>query len=73
MLRLFDVKKLKSNIPAMRQLMVEQPVNFFKQLQELCLNAGVVLLFTPKLPKVPLSGSTRWLSNTPLNSVNSKI
>lgn len=62
----FDVKKLKSNIPAMRQLMVEQPANFFEQLQKLCLQAGVILLFTPKLPKVPLSGSTRWLNNTPL-------
>lgn len=62
----FDVKKLKSNITAMRQLMVCQPVDFFQQLQALCLQAGVVLLFTPKLPKVPLSGSTRWLSNTPL-------
>lgn len=63
---LFDVKKLKSNIPYMHRLMVEQPVDFFKQLQKLCLQAGVVLLFTPKLPKVPLSGSTRWLNNTPL-------
>jgi len=62
----FDVKKLKGNIPAMRQLMVDQSVNFFEHLQELCLQAGVVLLFTPKLPKVPLSGSTRWLNNTPL-------
>jgi plasmid maintenance system antidote protein VapI/Zn-dependent peptidase ImmA (M78 family) len=62
----FDVKKLKSNIPAMRQIMVEQPVNFFEQLQVLCLQAGVILLFTPKLPKVPLSGSTRWLNHTPL-------
>ena len=62
----FNLKKLKSNIPDMRKLMVEQPVNFFKQLQTLCLQAGVVLLFTPKLPKVPLSGSTRWLNSTPL-------
>jgi len=62
----FDIKKLKVNIPAMRQLMIEQPLNFFEQLQTLCLQAGVVLLFTPKLPKVPLSGSTRWLNNTPL-------
>ena len=62
----FDVKLLKSNIPAMRQLMIEQPADFFLQLQSLCLQAGVVLLFTPKLPKVPLSGSTRWLNNTPL-------
>ena len=62
----FDLKKLKSNIPAMRQLMIEQSLNFFEQLQTLCLQAGVLLLFTPKLPKVPLSGSTRWLNNTPL-------
>ncbi len=62
----FDVKKLKSNIPAMRKLMVEQPVAFFEQLQKLCLQAGVVLLFTPKLPKVPLSGSTRWINDNPL-------
>lgn len=62
----YDAKKLKSNIPRMRKLMVEQPVDFFKQLQNLCLEAGIVLLFTPKLPKVPLSGSTRWLNNKPL-------
>jgi HTH-type transcriptional regulator / antitoxin HigA len=62
----FDVKKLKSNIPAMRKLMIEQPIDFFEQLQLLCFQAGVILLFTPKLPKVPLSGSTRWLNDTPL-------
>lgn len=62
----FDVKKLKMNIPAMRKLMVEQPVHFFEQLQQLCLEAGVILLFTPKFPKVPLSGSTRWINENPL-------
>lgn len=62
----FNVKKLKANILAMRRLMVEQPIDFFEQLKNLCLQAGVVLLFTPKLPKVPLSGSTRWINNTPL-------
>lgn len=62
----FDNKKLKSNIPAIRKLMVEQPESFFVQLQELCFEAGVILLFTPKLPKVPLSGSTRWINENPL-------
>ena len=62
----FDVKRLKDNIPAMRQLMVEHPVDFFAKLRKLCLEAGVILLFTPKLPKVPLSGSTRWINDTPL-------
>ncbi len=62
----FDIKLLKENISAMRKLMVEQPQDFFIQLQKLCFDAGVILLFTPKLPKVPLSGSTRWLNDTPL-------
>lgn len=62
----FNMRKLKNNLPTMRSLMIKQPTNFFGQLQQLCLQAGVVLLFTPKLPKVPLSGSTRWLNNTPL-------
>lgn len=62
----FDSKLLKENIPAMRKLMVEQPQDFFTQLQKLCFDAGVILLFTPKLPKVPLSGSTRWINDTPL-------
>ncbi len=62
----FNAKKLKSSIPQMKQLMIEQPADFFEQLQKICLDAGVILLFTPKLPKVPLSGSTRWLNNTPL-------
>jgi len=62
----FDLKKIKSNIPAMRQLMIEQPADFFQQLQNLCLQAGVILLFTSKLPKVPLSGATRWLNNSPI-------
>ena len=33
----YDAKKLKSNIPHMRELMVKQPVDFFEQLQNLCI------------------------------------
>jgi HTH-type transcriptional regulator/antitoxin HigA len=62
----FDVKKLKILIPDMRALMVRQPNDFFTQLQKLCQQAGVVLLFTPPMPKAPLSGSTRWINTTPL-------
>ncbi|MFA9371003.1 MAG: ImmA/IrrE family metallo-endopeptidase [Labilibaculum antarcticum] len=62
----FSSTILKQNMEPMRQLMVDQPINFFSQLQNLCLEAGIVLLFTPKLPKVPLSGSTRWINNKPL-------
>lgn len=63
---LFDIKKLRNNIPAMRHLMIEHPADFFAKLQNLCFEAGVILLYTPKLPKVPLSGSTRWINDNPL-------
>ena len=62
----FNNKKLKKNIPQMHKLMIEQPDNFIEELQQLCIHAGVKLLFTPKLHKVPLSGSTRWINTTPL-------
>lgn len=62
----FNIKLLKENIPQMRRLMIEQPDDFFPRLQQLCLQAGVKLLYTPKLPKVPLSGSTRWVNDTPV-------
>ena len=46
--------------------MAIQPSDFFSQLQSLCLEAGVKVVFTPCLPKAPINGSTRWLNDTPL-------
>jgi HTH-type transcriptional regulator / antitoxin HigA len=62
----FDIKKLKENIPSLRELMINQPRDFFNRLKELCLEAGVKVIYTPRLPKVPLCGSTRWINETPL-------
>jgi hypothetical protein len=41
----------------MSHLMFEHPADFFQQLQNPYLEAGVILLYTLKLPKVPLSGA----------------
>ena len=41
-------------------------LNFFSQLQDLCLQAGVKVFYTPKMPKAPISGSTRWIKDTPV-------
>ncbi len=62
----FNTKSFKEALPVIKQLMVSQPDDFFKKLQELCLKTGVKVFYTPKLPKVPISGSTRWLNNTPI-------
>ena len=55
----FDEKKFKSNLLQIKNLMAAHPDDFFGQLQQLCLEAGVKLVHTPCLPKAPISGSTR--------------
>ncbi|MBT3210195.1 MAG: ImmA/IrrE family metallo-endopeptidase, partial [Bacteroidetes bacterium] len=47
-------------------VMTKHPDDFFQQLQNLCLDAGVKVFYTPKLPKVPISGSTRWIKDAPI-------
>ncbi len=58
-------KRLKSKIPAMKDLMRRKPSNFPRQLQALCAECGIKLIYTPCLKKAPISGSTRWINNVP--------
>ncbi|MCR5520260.1 MAG: HigA family addiction module antidote protein [Bacteroidales bacterium] len=62
----FDEKKLKTMIPEMKQLMVDEPDDFFPRLQALCRECGMVLIVTPTLPKAPINGATRWIKDTPV-------
>jgi len=62
----FDKNKLKENLALIKDTMAKHPKSFFSDLVNLCLEAGVKLFYTPKLPKAPLSGSTRWIRNTPI-------
>lgn len=59
-------KKFKEALPKLKTIMAKHPDNFFNQLQCICLEAGVKVVHTPCLPKAPISGSTRWLNDTPL-------
>jgi len=59
----FDEKKFKSSLSGIKALMSKHPDDFFKKLQIICLGAGVKLVYTPCLPKAPISGSTRWLND----------
>lgn len=58
-------KNFKEALPELKTVMAKQPDNFFEQLQNICLEAGVKLVHTPCIPKAPISGSTRWLNDTP--------
>jgi len=58
----YDERKFKSNLSKIKDVMADQPDDFFSLLQNLCLEAGVKVVHTPCLPKAPISGSTRWLN-----------
>lgn len=63
---IFSKKAFKEILPSIKTIMAEHPEDFFKQLQDLCLTAGVKVVFTQNLPKAPINGATRWLKDTPL-------
>ena len=62
----YSEKTFKEALPQLKKVMAKHPANFFDQLQNICLKAGVKVVHTPTLPKAPICGSTRWLNNTPL-------
>lgn len=61
----YDEKKFRDLLPEIKTLMATDSKPF-KKLQEKCLSAGVKLVYTPNLPKAPISGATRWLNDIPL-------
>jgi len=69
----FDRKGFLVALDGIKKVMAEHPDDYFKQLQRLCLDAGVKVVHTPCLPKAPIHGSTRWLlDNTPLIQLSAR-
>jgi len=56
----------KEKLVEIKSLMAKHPADFFPRLQKLCAEAGVRVVYTPQLPKAPISGSTRWMGDSPL-------
>ena len=61
----YSEKKFKEALPKLKSIMASHPEGFFNQLQSICLEAGVKVVHTPCINKAPISGSTRWLNETP--------
>lgn len=49
-----------------KKLVINQPYNFLKLLQEICIHSGVAVLYTPCLPNAPVAGATWWKGNNPI-------
>ena len=62
----YSETQFKLALVAIKNLMVSKPNNFFERLQQICLTAGVKVVYTPCIKKAPLSGATRWIDNNPL-------
>lgn len=64
----FNKVLFKQNLSKIKELAFNHPSDFKEQLQELCSEAGVAVVYTPSIPKAAISGATRWISNsaTPL-------
>ena len=69
----FSAKTFKTKLESIKKVMAEHPDDFFLLLQQLCLEAGVKVVYTQCLPKAPIHGSTRWmLDNTPLIQLSAR-
>lgn len=62
----YNEKNFKDALPDIKSVMAKHPADFSKKLQSICLAAGVKVVYTPCLPKAPITGSTRWLNDNPL-------
>lgn len=62
----FDKKKFKDSLQDIKELAFASPPDFASKLQQICASSGVAVVYTPNLPKAPISGATRWVYNTPL-------
>ncbi len=62
----YSKSRFKKQLNQAKELMFLQPPDFFQQLQQLCLKAGVIVVYSPSLPAVPIHGATRWNNNVPI-------
>lgn len=62
----FDKEGFKKSLAEIR-LLVESPSEDFPiEIQQICKNVGVAVIYSYSLPKAPVSGATRWVGGIPL-------
>lgn len=58
----YDRARLRELLPVLRSLTVEEPDDFWPQLQAMCAEAGVAIVVVAEIPGARASGATRWIS-----------
>lgn len=59
----FDKARFHQALKEIRSLTHRPAYEFEPRMKQLCSDAGVALVFVPELPKIRLSGATRWISS----------
>lgn len=60
----FDAKRFRDVLQRVRQLTHEDPAHAGRELQRLCAEAGVAVVFVPEVKGTRASGAARWLTPT---------
>jgi len=58
----YDKKTFHKALKTVRELTVEKPKIFCKELVRICADAGVAVVWVPEFPNVHVKGATRWLT-----------
>lgn len=69
----YDKKKFKESLIKIRRLSSLMPDDFAEQLQNICAESGVAVVYTPNLPKAPISGAARWFHNKPIIQLSGRF
>jgi HTH-type transcriptional regulator/antitoxin HigA len=69
----FNKTKFHESLSDIKELAYLMPEDFARQLQIICSNCGVAVVFTPLLPKAPISGATRWFHNKPMIQLSGRF
>lgn len=62
----FDKSGFEAILEQAKELSYAEPAQFQLILQQLCASVGLALVYTPCLPKAPVSGCARWLGDLPI-------
>lgn len=69
----FSKEQFKRILPAVRSLAHAGKAHCATELQALCHETGISLVYTPPLKEAPLHGTMRWLNHTPLIQLSDSL
>lgn len=58
----YNAKQFRAVLTQIRSLTAKPPESFQPEVIRLCATCGVAVVFVPELPKIRVSGATRWLN-----------